>query len=440
MFASMKTKFAAMIGADLNVDTDTSKKYSKDLNIFSRINDNSNQCDYSTKKQSSSTNKRRNNVSLNQSFSCNENTIPLESEAVFATNSEIVHENEMIKTSVESTKSINNYRTRQDINLFTAETVTSEQSNPNNEENNDSESQLSVIDCDCDECFVDKNRVECRKQMVEDDSSIDDAPNNFEHKRKRTNSNDDVHSRVNTKSENEDIELKLNDSDQYQLPNVEPNINTMDDESETSTTTFNCPFNGCSRTYTQMYNMKRHMRSHLGLKPYICRWPNCDFSSERGCVTIAHIRKRHFNIGSGGSFQSSSVGTSIMDPRNAKLYMEVKLIPICDTSREIAPNKRDINTDYDEGQSIFWEPNENVVQVNDRNVKKEQQEIKLRSVDENANLLSLSDINKYAIFGLLFISMVIFFVLLIVGALPEPTSESNNIKTEHKTGCSSSLE
>lgn len=116
------------------------------------------------------------------------------------------------------------------------------------------------------------------------------------------------------------------------------------------------------------------------------------------------------------------------------------VIPICDTSREIAPNKRDINTDYDEGQSIFWEPNENVVQVNDRNVKKEQQEIKLRSVDENANLLSLSDINKYAIFGLLFISMVIFFVLLIVGALPEPTSESNNIKTEHKTGCSSSLE
>ena len=55
-----------------------------------------------------------------------------------------------------------------------------------------------------------------------------------------------------------------------------------------------CTSEGCDKTFTKHYNMRIHLRSHQGLKPYHCRWPGCTYASSDRSHTFRHIRQIHF--------------------------------------------------------------------------------------------------------------------------------------------------
>jgi hypothetical protein len=46
-------------------------------------------------------------------------------------------------------------------------------------------------------------------------------------------------------------------------------------------TLYQCPFEGCSKTFTRPYNLKSHYRSHTGERPYECDFPGCNLKFAR---------------------------------------------------------------------------------------------------------------------------------------------------------------
>lgn len=44
---------------------------------------------------------------------------------------------------------------------------------------------------------------------------------------------------------------------------------------------FNCNFGDCKKTYSKPAHLRAHLRRHLGLKPYFCNYPNCQWKFSR---------------------------------------------------------------------------------------------------------------------------------------------------------------
>lgn len=53
---------------------------------------------------------------------------------------------------------------------------------------------------------------------------------------------------------------------------------------------YTCPYDGCGKHFMRAANLKVHERTHLGLRPFKCKFFNCNFSSERRENCINHIR------------------------------------------------------------------------------------------------------------------------------------------------------
>ena len=81
-----------------------------------------------------------------------------------------------------------------------------------------------------------------------------------------------------------------------------------------------CSFEGCGKVFTENGNLRTHERIHLGIKPYRCRWPGCNYASEHSSDTIKHIRIRHFNIPRTLKEQKEK---NIIDTRNPRDFMEI---------------------------------------------------------------------------------------------------------------------
>ncbi|TDL15155.1 hypothetical protein BD410DRAFT_733068 [Rickenella mellea] len=58
-----------------------------------------------------------------------------------------------------------------------------------------------------------------------------------------------------------------------------------------------CPLHGCGSTFVRHFNLRVHMQSHSGQKPFKCEWPGCGelFSRQLDCK---RHELRHHNIGS----------------------------------------------------------------------------------------------------------------------------------------------
>ncbi|KDQ21281.1 hypothetical protein BOTBODRAFT_99602 [Botryobasidium botryosum FD-172 SS1] len=84
---------------------------------------------------------------------------------------------------------------------------------------------------------------------------------------------------------------------------------------------FKCPVPGCGSTFTRRFNLRGHLRSHTEERPFVCEWPGCGkgFARQHDC-------KRHQALHSSKSGQHTCEGCSKtfsrMDALNRHLRSE----------------------------------------------------------------------------------------------------------------------
>lgn len=57
-----------------------------------------------------------------------------------------------------------------------------------------------------------------------------------------------------------------------------------------------CTFPDCTKTYTILHNLRRHLRAHSTVKPFRCAYPGCSHTSPRSENILSHVLSLHFKI------------------------------------------------------------------------------------------------------------------------------------------------
>ncbi|KFV48850.1 Transcriptional activator GLI3, partial [Tyto alba] len=56
-----------------------------------------------------------------------------------------------------------------------------------------------------------------------------------------------------------------------------------------------CTFEGCTKAYSRLENLKTHLRSHTGEKPYVCEHEGCNKAFSNASDRAKHQNRTHSN-------------------------------------------------------------------------------------------------------------------------------------------------
>ena len=85
-------------------------------------------------------------------------------------------------------------------------------------------------------------------------------------------------------------------------------------------TLYTCDLNNCGKSFVRVSDFQNHRRCHLGLKPYLCNWTECNYASFCRSAVVRHIRSKHFNLPRTLKQQQAQ---GLVDDRNPRDYLRV---------------------------------------------------------------------------------------------------------------------